>query len=434
MTSPRAFRSTRSLSGWNGPIEFFMAKGYSSAELYALTWGDRNLGNSGLRQHTCDYVRRIRAFIEAVLEYTGSGKVDIVAHSMGVTLARRALKGGNLFLGDDCDLGAPIGDRVDAFLGIAGANYAVDGMDPSSSSWPRDIARLSSTLSRGAIETLAIPDYGKTPFFVKTEEVFRQHTCDYVSRIRAFIEAVLEYTDSGKVDVVAHSMGVTLARRALKGGNLFLGNDCDLGAPIGDRVDAFLGIAGANYGVCSCTGETALVVPVCSRKFGFWAGDSCFPSGISSPSPVVTCQSATVYDHCVQEDYGHFLKQLNEENVKEAGFVLSMWSEGRPSHPEAYSTSPFRRRNHWECYLGPSFGIYSFFRRRPHLQGATARRGEDEDWDGAVGCRNQTLVHVMLLINPRGETWKYMCVVRSKVGPLVNFAWENTIIRFGKCF
>ncbi|KAK6010714.1 hypothetical protein OSTOST_24233, partial [Ostertagia ostertagi] len=33
-------------------------------------------------------------FIEAVIQYTGAKKVDVIAHSVGVVLARKALKGG----------------------------------------------------------------------------------------------------------------------------------------------------------------------------------------------------------------------------------------------------------------------------------------------------------------------------------------------------
>ena len=38
-------------------------------------------------------------------------------------------------------------------------------------------------------------------------------------KARKFIEAVLEYTKAEKVNVIAHSMGVTLSRGALKGGS-----------------------------------------------------------------------------------------------------------------------------------------------------------------------------------------------------------------------
>lgn len=36
----------------------------------------------------------MRAFVEAVLAYTGSPQVSIVTHSMGVTIGRKIIKGG----------------------------------------------------------------------------------------------------------------------------------------------------------------------------------------------------------------------------------------------------------------------------------------------------------------------------------------------------
>jgi triacylglycerol lipase len=37
----------------------------------------------------------IRAFIQAVLAYTGAPKINIISHSMGVAIARKAIKGGS---------------------------------------------------------------------------------------------------------------------------------------------------------------------------------------------------------------------------------------------------------------------------------------------------------------------------------------------------
>ena len=55
--------------------------------------------------------------------YPGADKIDVVAHSMGVTLARKAIKGGPVQdpeTGQRHDLGPPLTGRVDAFVGIGG--------------------------------------------------------------------------------------------------------------------------------------------------------------------------------------------------------------------------------------------------------------------------------------------------------------------------
>ncbi len=114
------------LGGWQKSIQHFKeAGGYNSSEMYAITWGDANTAQASEQYHSYENIMRLRKFIEAVLDYTGAEKVDIISHSMGVTLARRALLGGEETdnLGQLIyDIGPALGDRVDAFVGIAGAN------------------------------------------------------------------------------------------------------------------------------------------------------------------------------------------------------------------------------------------------------------------------------------------------------------------------
>ena len=114
--------------GWSTTIRFFLAQGYTPAELYATTWGPADPAEAAEQVHSLEYLRRVRAFIKAVLAYTGTDKIDVVAHSMGVTLARKAIKGGLVEVpgtGQYEDLGPPLTDRVDAFVGIAGANWGL---------------------------------------------------------------------------------------------------------------------------------------------------------------------------------------------------------------------------------------------------------------------------------------------------------------------
>ncbi len=122
--SDKALGTMFGQSGWTASRDYFLSNGYTNAELYGFTWGDANAMASANQDHSYKTLSHIRAFIEAVKSYTGATKVDVVTHSMGVTLARKAILGGT---GDDSvvgvyDLGDPISDCVDTFVGIAGAN------------------------------------------------------------------------------------------------------------------------------------------------------------------------------------------------------------------------------------------------------------------------------------------------------------------------
>lgn len=112
-------------TGWRASIEYFKAQGYTSAELYATTWGPANSSFASQQYHSKDHLTRLRAFIQAVKAYTGATKVDIITHSMGVTLGRKAIKGGtgnDSLAGGAYNLGSALTSSVDTFVGIAGAN------------------------------------------------------------------------------------------------------------------------------------------------------------------------------------------------------------------------------------------------------------------------------------------------------------------------
>jgi pimeloyl-ACP methyl ester carboxylesterase len=114
--------------GWKYPIQYLMMNGYTSAELYTTTWGPADILFADDQYHSREYLTRIRTFIEAVLNYTKAEKVNVVGHSMGVTLARKAIQGGvgeDILDGGFYDLGRSLKDRVDTFVGIAGANWGL---------------------------------------------------------------------------------------------------------------------------------------------------------------------------------------------------------------------------------------------------------------------------------------------------------------------
>lgn len=132
-----------SAAGWKGSIETFSKNGYKPSEMYAMTWGPQNPLASGQQYHSEKYLEEVRAFIQAVKEYTGAEKVDVIGHSMGVTLARKAIEGGDGFdsqTHQKFDLGKPMTDSVDTFVGIAGANHGL-----ASALWTGDFVPTTNT-------------------------------------------------------------------------------------------------------------------------------------------------------------------------------------------------------------------------------------------------------------------------------------------------
>ncbi|MCC6551704.1 MAG: lipase [Polyangiaceae bacterium] len=123
--SDKAVGSSPGQTGWNASIDYFISKGYKTSELYATTWGPADMSLSPYQYHSKTYVMKIRKLIEAVKAYTGASKVDVIAHSMGVTLARKAIKGGSAsdaLEGGSYSVGPAITSWIDTFVGIAGAN------------------------------------------------------------------------------------------------------------------------------------------------------------------------------------------------------------------------------------------------------------------------------------------------------------------------
>jgi hypothetical protein len=52
-----------SFTGWRASIEYFKSQGYTSAELYATTWGPANSLLASQQYHSKAYLTRLRAFV-----------------------------------------------------------------------------------------------------------------------------------------------------------------------------------------------------------------------------------------------------------------------------------------------------------------------------------------------------------------------------------
>jgi hypothetical protein len=147
------------------------------------------------------------------------------------------------------------------------------------------IAKPSTSGVPPVYDTLRAAGYNDCELFGVTylspsEQATRQlnfHTATKAARIRDFITAVMAYTGKSKVDILAHSMGVTVALHGITFGNLW------------SSIGTFINVAGGLKGLSSClaVGFANPAFPTCgsqnifdSNTFGFWPDGA---GGASNP-------------------------------------------------------------------------------------------------------------------------------------------------------
>jgi pimeloyl-ACP methyl ester carboxylesterase len=106
--------------------QYFADNGYAPSELWGLGYqGDQcdlladQTKRSGFAHSTVANVPDLDRFVRAVLAYTGAKRVDIVGHSLGVTLARTWMKA------------AHTGHLVRRLVAIDGPNHGIISCSPS---------------------------------------------------------------------------------------------------------------------------------------------------------------------------------------------------------------------------------------------------------------------------------------------------------------
>jgi len=106
--------------------QFFADHGYAASELWGLGYqgnqcdlGANPTNRSAGAHSTVANIPDLRLFVQAVLDYTGAGQVDIVGHSLGVTLARAWMRTDDAF------------HLVRRLVAIDGPNHGIINCSPS---------------------------------------------------------------------------------------------------------------------------------------------------------------------------------------------------------------------------------------------------------------------------------------------------------------
>ncbi len=94
-------------SDFNNTYNKLKSKGYSSSQIFRPSWGSRWCPTCN--NHSGSEETPVRNAINSAVSSSCTGKIDVIGHSMGVTLgAQQIIKAGKV-------------SKVDSFVGIAGA-------------------------------------------------------------------------------------------------------------------------------------------------------------------------------------------------------------------------------------------------------------------------------------------------------------------------
>ena len=93
-------------SDWDNTYELLLANGYSSSQIYRPSWGGSYAANNN---HSGSEETPVRNDITTALNSSCTGKIDVIGHSMGVTLAAQQI------------IKLDKSSQVDTFVGVAGA-------------------------------------------------------------------------------------------------------------------------------------------------------------------------------------------------------------------------------------------------------------------------------------------------------------------------
>ena len=136
--------------------QYFSDNGYSPSELWGIGYqGDQcdlaadQTRRSSIAHTNAANVPDLRRFIKAVLDFTGAKRVDIVGHSLGVTLAREWMRQDE------------VQQLVRRFVAIDGPNHGIINCSPGAANYWQAPAAGGFTPASEVCQELGSPD---TPF------------------------------------------------------------------------------------------------------------------------------------------------------------------------------------------------------------------------------------------------------------------------------
>ncbi len=147
--------NTGSPSHWNNTVSTLKNRGYLAAQLFLPNWGSKT--NAGSNDHSATNTAVVKSSLQAAAAASCTGKIDVIGHSMGVTLAMKAINE------------LAYAGRVNSFVSVAGAQHGLN----SCGVYPYNVASTTCganglSINSPLIESVRGKRYGTKMYSIKS--------------------------------------------------------------------------------------------------------------------------------------------------------------------------------------------------------------------------------------------------------------------------
>lgn len=155
--------NTGSPSDWDNTYDELISLGYSSNQIYRPSWGYSNVFFASFNDHSGFEETPVRNAINDSVSSSCTGRIDVIAHSMGATLgAQQIIKTGHA-------------NNVETFVGVAAAYRGLHSCGTYPFNYP------SSTCGRNGLSI-------SSPFL---NGIFGKPLADYVYSIKSYSDEIV---------------------------------------------------------------------------------------------------------------------------------------------------------------------------------------------------------------------------------------------------
>ncbi|RJG03854.1 alpha/beta fold hydrolase [Noviherbaspirillum sedimenti] len=153
-------------SSWNNTVAELKSRGYVDSQLYRPSWGSKT--NAGSNSHDSTNTGVVKSALQSALAASCTGKIDVIGHSMGVTLAMKAINE------------LAYSGKVNSFIGVAGAQHGLNscGVYPYNV-WSATCGSAGLSIDSPLIVSVKNKRYGTKMYSIKSwmDEIVCMGSC-----------------------------------------------------------------------------------------------------------------------------------------------------------------------------------------------------------------------------------------------------------------